>query len=81
MPKWRVKIPEFNQILADESLTFEEKRDKIVDIVLEHPAFADYHGLTGNSAIDPDEFDDALEEIYDYADDNGIWLGIGFKGE
>ena len=77
MAEWEEKISEFNGVLCDDSFSFEEKRDKIVYIVRTHPAFSTYNGPTGEEAEDEDEFDESLAQIYDFADEHRIWLGLG----
>lgn len=78
--KMRVDVAEF---LQDESLSFEERRDGIVkaldDLVLldvepvDQVRFEDaVDGLRYSE--DKDEFDQHWDDLYDWADDNALWV-------
>lgn len=77
--KWRAKV-DINPILQqyhDEELSFEEVRDKVVEVIENNPIFASFPQRGDfRQTEDVESFDDVLEKLYDYADIERIWLGF-----
>lgn len=79
MAHWEYKL-RLKDIWHDEDMPFEEKRDEIVRRINASRFWTedDYHltcavdGL--ESAVDLDDFDDAWNDFYDWADDVRVWV-------
>ncbi len=82
---WKTRIEGFAEIIGDEELATEEKVIKLSRMLDDHPAFRNAHEdfsdrLEEASYIENEyeceaEGNAVIAEIYDYADDNLIWLG------
>ena len=81
---WKTRIEGFAEIIGDEELATDEKLVKLSSLIQDHPAFGDEDfsdQLEEVSQIDNEYEREAagnsvISEIYNYADDNLIWLGV-----
>ena len=79
MPNWKHSV-EAGGIVADDTLSFEEKRDRIVErlkaVNESDPEYLELVMDLGN-AFDVEEFDLLLEDLFDWGDeDNRLWLQL-----
>ena len=84
---WKWKIPRFGKLIQNEDISTGDKLATLAKIVKVHPAFDDSDSLDdfADRLLEAAEIEDedeqelagdgVLSEIYDYADDNLIWLG------
>lgn len=84
MTNWKNKIVIVKPLkdFDDKKITFKELKDKVADILVESKLFEDieYDSIALlREADDEQEFDERLGEIYDYADDNLIWIETMFE--
>ena len=81
MSKWR-HIVDVSQVFHEESMTYEGRRDRIVTQLrklADKMGGADADLLSDllddlEGADNEDEFDSFWDEIYDWADDNRVWI-------
>lgn len=76
---WRVQI-ELGDIFHDDDIPFPEKRDEIVKRVREGcKAFTTYELEEILDSLadceDEDDFDTYWDDLYDWADENRVWIG------
>lgn len=79
MTNWVCKI-DVSDVFCNEDMTYEERRDAIVQRFQNHPQLKldeELMDLVGELAHqeDPDEFNFVWDEIYDWADTNLTWIG------
>ena len=80
---WKVKIPNFGAIITNPYLSIGEKLMNLSKLIGNHPAFAgeSFANQLWQASLSDDESDAETQgnviiaEIYEYANDNLIWLG------
>lgn len=87
MARWNKTI-DFKSFWHDEDLSLSQKADKIADqLYAFYKANPEYYNVASIDAIaddfkayaqrdddDPDAIDDILDDMYDWADGNSVWI-------
>lgn len=83
LPVWSRRVEGIRDVLTDDDLSFEDKRDRFAEMLEASAWFKDaeeYGELWQcwdeiKDAEEEDHFDYCLNEIYDLADDERVWIG------
>lgn len=82
MAEWKGEIKGVKAIIHDEELMFEQKKEKVVNLLRKQKRYmADDSGFFDivecdlDNAVDESEFDSYLDELYDWGDDERVWIG------
>jgi len=81
---WKLRIDDFGKIVGDDELSSRTKLNKLYKLLDKHAVFQDEDfadRLQEIACLDDEddlevEGNDVLAEIYDFADDHLIWLGM-----
>lgn len=78
--KWRLVIQGWGKVIEDESLDWDAKRDKLVEILKASPWYKGEDDELGMAIMDLedspsiDDADNAIWQIYNLADSDKVWL-------